>query len=248
MAATRDTIRNKMPARLRDDAGHLGGWMGVDIDQALDAALAEFSRDRPRSVVVEVTGAGSFDVLLSSVGSAGPPSSQWSDGWSHLESVVYPYVSTSRELPTLEPDAYGVIQLPAGPTLRFAAATPAASEKALLTFTRPHELTSATSTVPDGLEEALVNLAAAFGFEQLAAYYAQATDSSISADVVDHRGRSSEYQQLAKVFRSRYYTAVGRGVDGKVQTAAAASAIVDLDRRFGNLGRTDYHFHPRVRF
>lgn len=246
--ATRASIRNKLPARLRDDAGALNGWAGVDIDEALDAALAEFSRDRPRAVVVEVAGSGSFDVLLSSVGVAGPPSSQWSEGFSHLTDVVYPYVAAARDIPHLAADQYGVIQLPAGPTLRFAGATPATGQKVLVSFTRPHDLTEAVSTVPTGLEQALVNLAAAYGFEQLSAYYAQSTDSSIQADVVDHSGKSATYRELAAAFRGRYYQAVGRGMSGQATASAPASALVDIDRSFGDAARTDYHFHGRRRF
>lgn len=248
MAVSRASIRSKLPARLRDDAGHLHGWDGVDLDDALDAALAELSRDRPRRVALAVTGAGSFDVLLSSIGVAGPPSTQWSDGFSHLADVVYPYVSTSRDIPHLEADQYGVLLLPAGPTLRFAGVTPSASEQLLLTFTRPHELTASVSTVPDGLEEPLINLTAGYGFEQLAAYYAQSTDSSIQADVVDHSGKSSIYRDLASAFRARYYVAVGRGANGATPTQAPASALVDIDRRFGDAARTDYHFHGGRRF
>jgi len=248
VAATRDGIRNKLPARLRDDAEHLGGWGSTDIDQALDAALAEFSRDRPRRVASAVTGTGSFDIVLSAVGSVGPPSSQWSPEWSSLLDVVYPYVASTRDLPRLDPNQYTILDLPAGPTLRLLSATPTSAETVLLTFTRPHELTGTVSTVPDAFEEPLVNLAAAFGFEQLAAYYAQATDSSIQADVVDRRGRGDEYRSLARQFRSRYYVAVGRGLDGSEQASGGASVFVDLDRGFGDHGRTDYHFHGRRRF
>lgn len=248
MAVTLAGITAKLPPRLKDEAEQLSATSGGDLDQAISAALAEFSRDKPRRVALEVDGTGDFDLLLTSIGEVGPPSTQWAVEWSTLLQVVYPYVSTSRDLPALPPDEYVLLDLPAGPTLRFLAATPSATEKILLVFTRPHALDVGHETPPDAYLEALANLSAAYAFEALAAFYAQGTDSSIEADVVDHRGRSAEYRQLAAAHRSRYWIAVGRGMEGTALPAVSASAFVDYDRRFSNTERTDYFFHGRRRF
>lgn len=248
MATNLAEIRAKVRPRLRDDGQYLSRWADEDVDAAILAALSEFSRDKPRVVTVALTGAGSFDVVLSTVGTSGPPSTQWATGWSTLTGVAYPYAASSRDLPYLDPDSWGVMDLPGGPTLRLAGATPTPSEQVLVSFTRPHEVSAATSTVPAALDEALADLSAAVACEQLAAFFAQATDSSIQADVVDHRGRGSEYRELARVYRSRYWTAVGRGQDGKGTSSGGASTIIDFDRSFGDTARTDYFFKGRRRF
>lgn len=248
MAVTLAGIRAKLPPRLQDEADQLTTSAGGDLDQAIDAALAEFSRDRPRRVALEVEGTDAFDLLLASLGDAGPPSTQWAPDWSTLLQVVYPYVSTSRDLHRLEADEYVILDLPAGPTLRLLSVTPSSSETLLLVFTRPHALDENAETVPDAYLEALANLSAAYAFEALASFYAQGSDSSIEADVVDHRGRSAEYRTLAGAHRSRYWIAVGRGMDGSGQPSGGASAFVDIDRRFGDHARTDYFFHGRRRF
>jgi hypothetical protein len=45
--------------------------------------------------------------------------------------------------------------------------------------------------------------------ESLAAQYAQTGDSTIGADVVNYRTKSSEYLGLAKAARKRYFDHVG---------------------------------------
>ena len=148
MAANLAEIREQVAPRIRDDVGRLSSWPAEDLDAAIASALSEFNRDVPRVVTVSVAGADTFDLTLSALGTAGPPSTQWAPGWSQVRDVIYPYVPTSRHLPHLEADSYGVVTLPAGEVLRLVSATPRTGDTLLVAFTRPHELTAAVSTVP----------------------------------------------------------------------------------------------------
>jgi hypothetical protein len=234
--------------RVRDAAGKLSA---TATQTAMDTALAEYSRDKPRSVVVLVEGDGGFDYPVDEFGAAeagATASTQWAPGFSVLRDVIYPYDPTARVLPSLEADTYAVVTLPDGETLRFLAHTPSATEDFLVTFTRPHEVTQAVGTVPACDEAAVCSLAAACALDSLAALYAQATDSTFNADVADHRGRSSEYQALARTYRQQYYIHVGRKANGDGSARPAASGRVDLDGAFGDPWRTDRFFHGRRRF
>lgn len=247
LVSTFSTFSAVITERVRDAAGKLSS---TAIQTALDAALEEYTRDRPRLVVVEVDGDGGFDYPVSDFGAAASgstASTQWAEGVSSIADVVFPYVAASRVLPSLEPDDFALVRLPlpTGWVLRFLAATPAATESALVTFTRPHEVTVDLSTVPSGDEQAVSTLAAAFALETLAAFYAQATDSTFDADVADHRGRTNVYLDLARTYRRQYYAHVGRKASGDTSTPVAAGGFVDMDRGFANGSRTDYFFHGR---
>lgn len=230
--------------RVRDAAGKLSTGA---IETALWAALEEYTRDRAREVVIAVNGTGSFDYATTGFGTAasgGTASTQWVPSFSAVRRLVYPYVPTERYLPELEPDQFAIVTLPAGETLRFLDYTPAVGEQFLVTFTRPHEVTTTLSTVPLSDEQAVCSLAAATALESLASYYAQATDSSFDADVADHRGRTNVYLDLARTYRRAYYAHVGRQGSGETASPSAAGANVDLDRGFAG-GRVPHLFHPR---
>ncbi len=232
--------------RVRDAAAKLS----TEATQtALDAALAEYARDCPREVTLEISGSGGFDYATSAWGAAESgttAATRWVAGFSQLRQVVYPYVSTSRDLPVLDLNDLALVRLPAGEVLRFLSATPLASEKFLVTFTRPHEVTVGLSTVPPNDAQAVCSLAAAYALQTLSAYYAQATNSSLDADVADHRGRTSLYLDLARTYRAQYEQHVGRG-DTAGQAPRAAGGFVDADGGFANASGTDYFFHGRRR-
>lgn len=230
--------------RVRDAAAKLSS---AAIETALRAALEEYSRDCPREVVVQVAGTGGFDYPVSAFGAAesgSTASTQWSNGFSSITDVIYPYDADERDLPHLEPDEYALVRLPAGQSLRFLTYTPTATEAFLVHFTRPHEVTVSVGTVPEGDEQAVCSLAAACALESLAAFYAQATDSTFGADVADHRGRTTVYTDLARTLRRQYYAHVGRRQNGETASPVAAGANVDIDRGYLG-GRVPHLFHGR---
>lgn len=230
--------------RVRDAAEKLSP---AAIEAAILSALEEYTRDRPREVTLAVDGTGAFDYATSAFGAAesgATASTQWAASFSRVRRLVYPYVSTERALPVLEPDQYDVVTLPAGEVLRFLDYTPTATEQFLVTFTRPHEVTVTLGTVPQTDEQAVCSLAAANALESLASYYAQATDGSLTADIVDHRGRSNIYLELARTYRQAYFAHVGRGMGGDRSAPGAAGTNVDIDRGFGG-SRVPHLFHGR---
>lgn len=245
---TYESLTTTIAERVRDAAGKLS-LLSVQI--ALRAALEEYTRDRPREVTISIDGTGSFDYACSAWGAAqtgSTASTQWVSGQSILRRVVYPYSASSRDLYVLEPGDFDILRLPSGDTLRFKWATPSATEDILLTFTRPHEANADVVTVEAGDVQAVCSLAGACALESLAAYYAQATDSTIDADVVDHRARTGTYLELARALRQAYYAHVGRRANGQSAASASSGGFVDTDRSFGDLVRTDYFAHGRRRY
>lgn len=238
MSTTLTTIRTKVQTRVKDEAQKLAV---SDWDAAISAAIQKYQADKPCEGVVVLDGNGTWDYAIAGL-------TGFVDGFSIVRQVVYPYVTTEQAPVPLEQDEYGLIRLPAGLYLRFYTATPGATEDILVSYTKQHTLTEATSSVYATDEDALADLAAAFACDVLATLYAQTVDSSISADVVDRRSRSQEYRASAKEFRKRYDDAIGAsgGATGETK-AAPAAAFCDFDRSFSEEGRSDYFFHGRVR-
>lgn len=247
MATTIADIRQKVQARIQDDGSKLTlTALTGDVDRAILAAVAQYSQDRPREVVVTKAGDGGFDYALSAFGAAAigsVASTQFVDGFSDLLDLVFPYTSTDQGFEGLDADDYELVRLPSGLTLRFLADKPATTETMLLRYTRPHDLDGSLSTLPASDEEAVADLGAAFCCEELAAVYAQAKDSSLAADTSDHRNKSDLYRSLATRYADRYDEKMGQAEGA----AAAAATHVEIDRGFTDRAKTDYFFHGRRR-
>jgi len=185
---------------------------------AISQAMKEHSRYRPRIVVEDETGDGGFDYAISDL-------EHWKSGFSVIKTVEYPVDDDDETPDILEDDQWTIYKKPAGDYLRFLEDTPAATESFRVTYTSYHTCTDAACTVEDYDEEAVQALAAGYFCSMLSAYYAQNQDSTIGADVVDHRSKSQEYAARAKACRAMYFAQIGVA-EGKT---VAASVTRDQD-------------------
>jgi hypothetical protein len=200
---------------VRDDSNII---TAEDIDSAIALAVIRYSQDRPRKVVADIAANGTsvfslpddFDVDVS-----------------QILSIEYPLGSMPPEL--LESDRYQLYQSPSATELLFMFAPSSAFR---LTYSISHILTDLTDTLPVKHREAVTCWAAAYCCDQLASFYAQASDSTIQADHVQRNSQSKDYANQAKAFRNRYLSEVG--VEEKRFTAAGT--VVDLDLK-SSLGR-----------
>lgn len=97
------------------------------------------------------------------------------------------------------------------------------------------------NTIPESDQDALCNLAASLCSGALASAYAQTSDSTITADSVDHMSKSREYAARAKVQKQTYMDLLGIK-EGEV---LPASVIKSFD--IGYPDGTDRLTHPRKR-
>ena len=186
---------------------------------AINMAIKEHSRHRPREVVEDIAGNGGFDYPTSSL-------ECWTDGFSIIKQVEYP-VNDDEKIPDiLQDDEWMLYEKPAGNFLRFLEDEPAADENFRVTYTSLHICTDSGCTVAAFDEEAVQALVAAFFCDMLATYYAQSQDSTISADSVEHRSKSREYAARAKSYRKIYFDHLGIK-DGQTP---AASVTRDQDK------------------
>lgn len=238
MAANISDIRSGVSARIHDADSKLSVTTDLtcDVDRAILSALEQYEKDRPLEKAVRIAGTGTFKYAVSSM-------TGFVDGFSAVLGVAYPHLTTDQLLAWLEDDEFLLQRDDTGLYLWFSTARPASTEFFLAAFTAPHTVNAATSTVPTADDQALMDLAAAFACDQLAALYAKDIDSSISADAVDRRTKSDNYRSMAASLRKSYAAKMQTGESGR-----AAGVLGEIDRGFGNNAGTDYFFHGRRRF
>lgn len=235
MASIAD-IRSRVVTRLKDAALSLDtADTTKGIDSGILSAVEEYGKVRPARAAVSVTGAATHKYSLTDTS---PVLSGFSAGLSVILSIVYPYVTTSQDLPFLEPDEWLIKQLPGGLYLWFTEHSPTASEAFLVEFTKPHTCSGSALTVDASDYEAVSDLAASHALTILANFYVQSVETSISADSVNRLSKAQEYRAMAKAFREAYKLKMASG-----ESTGGAMAIGDIDRV--DTYRRDYLFHDR---
>ena len=109
-------------------------------------------------------------------------------------------------------------------------------------YTSPHVISDEECTIFENDADAIIALAAAICFWALAAKFAQSTDSTFEADVVDYQRISDTYIELAKGKMTEYRSLMGIGDAKETTPANAGVSVKDLDMGFA-FG-DEYLIHP----
>lgn len=187
--------------------------------RALDAAVAQLSKDRPRLVVADVTVSGSGNELA------------LPEGWRPDLSRVLDLETPVGAMPPSLIDATGwlVATTPAGDVLRLAAPlTP--GEVVRIHYTAAHVLSGVQDTIPEAQREAVAHWAAALLCDQLAVAYAANSEPTIAADRTDQGAPSRAWAKQAGVYRQRYHELLGVN-PGAVEPAGAVVNLDNTDSR-----------------
>ena len=216
-------LLSKVIALVKDDSGKLAN--PSDYEAAISQAVKVFSRHRPDTMVVDITGNGTNDYDFPS---------GWVGDFSSIRSIEFPIGEVPETL--LDNDEYAIYQTPAKKQIRLINERPSASESFRVCFTLPRT----DSTIPDNDVDAVCNLAASVCLEQLANAFAQTSDSTIGADSVNYRTKSADFSSRAKRHFQLYKEHMGIRED---DITPPASAVTDLDMKYpGGAGRLT---HPR---
>jgi hypothetical protein len=234
--------QNDYVARLQRDLQDVGDFLQPDdVTTFLRQAVLIYSKDRPLIKIHEITGDGtSFDFAMPS---------DWLENFSSINGdIEYPVDDSIQQQSLLDRNDWKIIRKLVSTTttlyLRFLSIIPANTKKARFEYMTQHTLSTATSTVKDGDYEAVISMAASLCYWALASRFAQSSDSTISADVIDYSRKSDIYTDLAKEKMNTYRTMMGLGEQAKNKTAASVGIVVkDLDMQYpGSIG--DYLTHP----
>lgn len=199
---------------------------------AISMAVKEHSRHKPQVIVEDEDGDGGFDYAVSLL-------ALWSDGFSVIKTVEYPVDDDDETPDILQDNTWRIYEKPAGQYLRFLENVPTSDESLRVTYTALHTCTDAACTVDDFDEEAVQVLSAAHYCSMLSAYYAQAQDSTINADSVDHTSKGREYAARAGMYRKLYFNHLG------IKEGRTKAASVTRDQDMKPSWQGDGLTHPR---
>lgn len=197
---------------VRDDTGKIAI---ADRDRALGMAFERYSKDRPRTKVEDLVAAGGNELALP----AG-----WQADFSAIKSLEYPIGNVPATF--IEPEFRRLYQKPASIVIQLDSALGVGAQ-VRSSYTARHQVDAGTDTIPVGDREVVASYAAAICLDQLAAFFSGASDSTISADAVDHRSRAAEFASRASRLRKSYFDQLG--IDPKREVAAGT--VVALDSR-----------------
>lgn len=207
---------------VRDDASKV---TSTNLTAAITAAVERYSADRPVDKAADLVGVSGMLIALPAA---------WEADFSTLKSLEYPVGSVPPAY--LDSDAWALYLDTDGLCIMLASSLPAASTMRAV-FTVRHTLTSAADTIPLRHREAVAKVAAASLCDQLAALYANDTDSTIGAGMVQGQTKSQAYAARARDYRKQYQDSLG--VTDK--SAAPASAVASLRPKDGHGQQRLYH-------
>lgn len=196
-------------------------------DTAIANAVAQYSADAPRRVVV--------DAAVDSDGNL-PLPADWTDDVSKLLDAEYPI---GQRPPVFIPDELITPYASPTGTVLMLLGDLAAGETVRMTFTAPHLLDGAHDTLPPTHRRAVASLAAAELCGQLAAQYSNEGAPTIGADIVDHKGKSDRWRARARDLLADYQRIVGSAPSNRTKPASVDVAVERTD----SLGRPRL-FHP----
>ena len=123
----------KVSEIVRDQAEKLSA---IERDNFIQEAIKIYSKHRPRSVVKDITGDGTYDYLISTNLTA------YVKGFSIIKKIEYP--ADQREPVYIEDEDFIIYEKEAGQYLRFLKDSPKATEKIRVTYTALHLLADKT--------------------------------------------------------------------------------------------------------
>lgn len=203
----------------------------------LFAALERYSDDRPREIVVDVSGDGGnyYEINTTSF-------IEWVEGFSRIIKIEYPAATiASDEAPTyLEDEDWRDDYYAAGKRyLYLPNHSPSASETMRITYAAPYVFSAPTgeeieASVPSQDFYAVCKLSAGYCCYALAAKYGQSMDPTLGADVVNYAQKSDFYERRGDKFVALYEEHMG------IQEGTAPAGVIsewDVE--------TPYIFHGR---
>ncbi|MEO5626928.1 MAG: hypothetical protein ABIQ70_13045 [Dokdonella sp.] len=196
-------------------------------DTAIANAVLRYSADAPRRVVE--------DVVVDSGGNL-PAPSFWLDDSSRVLRAEYPIgVRPASYIPG---ELIDTVATPAGVTIVLLGGI-ADGETVRLAYTAAHALEVGTDTIPAQHRRAVAALAGSDLCGQLAAQYSNESAPTISADTVDHKGKSDRWRARSRDLMAEYTRVVGSAPSERTKPASVDVPLVRTDSLGGRR-----LFHP----
>lgn len=223
---------NEIPNVISDDAVHLGGTTGAILPALVKRAINQrYTLDKPLEVVSDIAGNGTNYLDLPVAPGTGTVP-VFEPEFSIIKQIEFPIGQQPPQL-VLDSD-FRLYRSPTGYQILINFDTPEESDTMRMTWTARHLADG--STVPDVDFYAVVDFAGSLAAEKLASFYVGTGDSTIQADIVNYRSKSSEMLSIAKALRKRYFNHMGieeGATGGDEQVPAIAMGNQFLEQNSG---------------
>lgn len=217
MAKVLADFRTRLDVLLKDAAANLAQ---SDKDAALQQAAAFYSDDRANVAVVDIAGAGSFDLALPAL---------WEEGFSNIKSIEYPYVATNQDPELVEDEDWDYYQAPTGKVLRLLADTPCVGETVRVTYTRRHKISSTVALTIVASPAGAVRSNNVVTITTTAVHGAAAGDVVAIADVADTTFNGRFLVVSTPTTKILTYLNTGANATSGGGTATLESTVPDAD-------------------
>lgn len=225
--ATITTIRDLTKIAVPDTASRL---TDDDRDSRIGTAVKRYSKDAPLLRDADLTGDGSAQRFT--------VPADWTARFSELVMLEHPVDEDPPNMKDLQDNVF-ILQKANVEQIIFEDLVLASAEKARIFYTTVHTLDGSSSTIRPSDEEALADLASAMIAEDLAGFYAEQTDSTIGADVIDAQGRYNSFIDLARQLRNRY--------NEHMSTSEAKQPVLQLhDQDLQFIFKRDFLWKPKL--
>lgn len=205
--ATKEQYITSIRVKVREANKSINNDMGeADYEEHLSAALRRYSKDRPKKIVTEITGASTRYYLINATNFP-----DFIEGFSVLTKVeaISADVSNEESPRYISGDAYEFYRDSAGYKLHFKHDEPTSSDTIRIEYTVKHTINGLSGetvdTIPNIHYDAVIYAAAYEACRALAGKYSGSSDPTIRSDVVNYRTKSREYLSLAKDYLESYY-------------------------------------------
>lgn len=180
-----------------------------DIDAIVKAALERYSHDKPEETTQDFTGDGGryYDLTGASI-----KLSSFVDGFSSVIRVEYPAQAVSADEPPqyLDNEDFDDDYWAGGIRyLFFPNHAPASTETVRVRFTAPYTFTNGSVSTPAQDFYAISCLASAMACQTVSIRYSRSTDSTLTADSVDHLSKADQFSRRADELMRKYNEQMG---------------------------------------
>ena len=230
-AITIEHVRSRVKFLTQDDAELL---RPEEQELAIDNAVAIYSKDRPYKRIHEDTTPNSvkYDFDLPA---------DWADGFSFISGQIEYPVSADLQTPDyIDNNDWIIYKTASTLKLRFTSLILASTYSMRYEYTVPHTISDTDCTVYHNDLDAVCNLAASFVFKALSAKYAQTSEPTIDADVIDYATKSEYYSRLSESSFKTYQQHIGAGDNAEEKPGAMSTKDLDM----GYAWKSHYLTHP----
>lgn len=220
------TSRTRVQNYLKDDATSNQLLTATQVNQAIDAAVREYSQDRPRMAYGLASGDGAaYDFRLPRF---------WVWGLSFLDEIEHPTGDQIRTL--VDQNEWEIYESALGlqpvRKIRFRESTPnSGTDNIQFKYSALHIHNDKQDTVPYADYDAVMWLAASYAALSLAGKMSQSVESTLAADSADYRGGQTRWEAMAKRYRELYLDHIGAAGDtaGGLASGTGRAVAVQAD-------------------